>query len=461
MERKIFLLAAAVLTVISAVAGDVDLENHVRKYWTVFNENTVPGDGGKNSTPALRAAQVRYLAAMMERFAPHLLEESRRIDRIFNWKPDTHLAILLFGRKKAAAVPAEKNPAHECTSWAAMPDMTGGKTVILHKNRDSGRKNLTVMRRAVPGKHSWIGSGSVESFYPTQGMNDCGLVVIMNSGDPVAAVNNSLYGLGTPVICRILLEECATADKAVELLAGIIGNKAYSHGKAGSIWLIGDADNVYIAENHARKIEIKAVKSGFAIRANAFHFPEMQKYSLLPGKSFIRQRRREFTVYDYLVNKQWRRNGMVTPADFAAASRIDRMDGDGYPPCGDKTIAGSTFVIDREFPDLLSTAYMVISFPRTSCYLPVPQSVQDIPEAILNGSLSRYSFELKDKKMPLLEADEFAALEKRLRDRHAAAVEKARMLLRHGKNSSARTDAARILNDAFAANCRELLTLIR
>ena len=187
----------------------------------------------------------------------------------------------------------------------------------------------------------------------------------------------------------------------------------------------------------------------------------MQKYSLLSGKSFIRQRRREFAVHDYLVNGQWRKNGKITVADFAAASRIDQMDGEGYPPCGNKTIAGSTFAVDREFPDLLSTAYMVISFPRTSCYLPVPQCVQELPEAILNGSLSKYSFDLKDKKLPLLEPDGFAALEKRLRDRHAAAVEKARQILRYEKSLSARARAAEILNDAFAANCRELLAVIK
>ena len=461
MKCKIFLFAAAAMAAVSAGAKDVDLQTHVRKYWTVYNEKTVPRTGGKNSDVESRNARIEYLEAMMRRFAPHLLDECLEIDRIFNWKAGTYLKIFTFGHQTTAATPAEKNPAHECTSWAAMPDLTGGKSVIMHKNRDSSRKNLTVMRRAVPGKNSWIGSGSVTSFYPTQGMNGKGLVVIMNSGDPVAAVNNSIYGFGTVMICRILLEECATADEAVDLLVKIIKDKAYSHGKAGSIWLIGDADNVYIAENHARKIEIKAVKSGFAIRANAFHFPEMQKYSLLSGKSFIRQRRREFTVYDYLVNKQWRRNGMVTPADFAAASRIDRMDGDGYPPCGDKTIAGSTFVIDREFPDLLSTAYMVISFPRTSCYLPVPQSVQDIPEAILNGSVSKYSFELKDKKLPLLPPEKFAALEKRLRDRHCAAVEKARLILRQSAAPDARSQAAKLLNDAFAANCRELLTVIK
>ena len=461
MSHKWFGLIAAVLTAGAVTAKDIDLTAHVRKYWTNFHKNTIPGDGGKTWNAETRAARVQYLAAMLERFAPHILAETKEIDRIFNWQEGTYLAILQFGEKKTSAVPAEKNPAHECTSWVSMPDMTGGRSIIMHKNRDSARKALTVMRRAVPGKHSWIGSGSVNMFFPSQGINDNGLVVIMNSGDAVADANNSRYGLGTIMICRILLEECATAEEAVALLTKIINDKGYSHGKAGSIWMIGDANRVYIAENHARKIEYKEVHSGFAIRANAFHYPEMQKYSLLSGKSFIRQRRREFAVRDHLVNKQWLQNGIITAADNAAASRIDKMDGDGYTPCGDKTIAGSTFVIDREFPDFLSTAHMVISWPKTSCYLPVPQTVQEIPEAILNGSLSMHSFKLKDQNKTLLPPDELAALEARFRDRHAAAVEKARLILRRETGVTARAQAAKVLNDAFAENCRELLKLVK
>ena len=42
-----------------------------------------------------------------------------------------------------------------------------------------------------------------------------------------------------------------------------------------------------------------------------------------------------------------------------------------------------------------------------------------------------------------------------------AAVEKARQILRYEKSLSARARAAKILNDAFAANCRELLAVIK
>ena len=91
----------------------------------------------------------------------------------------------------------------------------------------------------------------------------------------------------------------------------------------------------------------------------------------------------------------------------------------------------------------------------------MPQTVQEIPEAILNGSLSMHSFKLKDQKKTLLPPDELAALEARFRDRHAAAVEKARLILRRETGVTSRAQAAKVLNDAFAENCRELLKLVK
>ena len=187
----------------------------------------------------------------------------------------------------------------------------------------------------------------------------------------------------------------------------------------------------------------------------------MQKYSLLNSKNFLNQRRREFAVRDYLVNTQWRKNGVITAADYAAASRIDKMDGAGYTPCGNSTISGSTFVIDKEFPDFLSTAHLVISWPKTSCYLPVPLTVQEIPEVLLDGSFSMRSFELKDKKLPLLEPDKLAALEASMRARHAQAVEKSRLVLRCESDITARENAAKILNDAFTENCKAMFDAVK
>ena len=445
----------------AATAKDIDVEQYVKKYWTTYqNKQFEIGNGDKRwpVTPELKAERLQHFAAMMKRFAPHHVEEAGKIDRIFGWKEGTYIGILRFGTKKVEVKPENLNPAHECTSWIAMDNMTGGKQIIMHKNRDSKGRSLTIQRRAMPGKHAWIGNGSCYSFYPTQGINDRGVVIMMNSGDAHVEAENSQYGMSTGILCRILLEECGTAEEAVELLKKIVAANAYTHVECGSIWFIGDSKNVHIVEHNARNLVSKTVNSGFIARANAFHYPEMQIFSLRNYKSLIAHSRREFSVRDYLVNKQWRTNGVITPLDFAASSRINKVEGDEkcYPPCGKSTISGNTFVIDKEYPEYLSSAYMTLSSPTSSCYLPVPLLLQDVPEDICNGKYSMRSFELMDKKQPLLPADKLAALEKRLYERHAAAVEKARVLLRTSTKHTVKTDVAKILNDTFVENFKDL-----
>ena len=238
---------------------------------------------------------------------------------------------------------------------------------------------------------------------------------------------------------------------------------AYTHVECGSIWFIGDAKNVYITENNARNWCTKAVNSGFIARANAFHYPEMQIYSLRNYQSLIAHSRREFAVRDYLVNKQWRNNGVITPLDIAASSRIDKVEDDPkcYPPSGRSTISSTTFTIDKEYPEYLSSMYAALSSPNSSCYLPVPLTLKEIPEEICNGSYSMRSFALADKKQPILPADKLAVLEKRLYDRHSAAIEKARKLLRTSKSHTVQADVAKILNDTFAENFKDLQASVK
>ena len=469
MKKQFFLSFLTAVTAGILCAKDIDVEKHIKKYWTTYqNKKIEVGNGEKRwpVTPELKAERLAHFSAMMKRFAPHHVEEAGKIDKIFGWADGTYLGILRFGAKKAEAAvkKVEKiNPSHECTSWIAMDNMTGGKSIIMHKNRDSKGRALTIQRRAMPGKHAWIGNGSCNSFYPTQGINDRGVVIMMNSGDAHPEAENSQYGMSTGIICRVLLEECGTAEEAVAMLKKIVAANAYSHVECGSIWFIGDYKNVYITEHNARKLVTKPVNSGFIARANAFHYPEMQIFSLRSYASLIAHSRREFSVRDYLVNKQWRNNGVITPLDFAASSRINKVDGDPkcYPPCGRSTISGNTFVIDKEYPEYLSSAYMTLSSPTSSCYLPVPMCLQEVPEEICNGTYSNRSFDLMDKKQPLLPADKLAALEKRLYERHAAAVEKARKLLRTSTKHTVKTDVAKILNDVFNENFKDIQESIR
>ena len=434
---------------------DIDLEKHVKQHWLRFQNKKIevaPLVRWKASDE-VKAQRLEYFKDCLRRFAPHLLDEYARIDKALGLPPGTYVGIVRFGAKLTDLQP---KPEHECTSWIMMPDVTDGKSILMHKNRDSKGRPLVLQRRAVPGKHAWIGNGYCTSFNPTQGINDRGVVVLMNSGDPVMEIENTQYGLLTTVVARILLEECGTAEEAVKLLTKIIQDNAFSHVDCGSIFIIGDKNNVYIVESTTRVVVSKAVNSGLIVRANTFHYPELQKYSLNNPKRMGSYARREFAVRDHLI-RAWRENGLITPYDNAAASRLDKVADDWTPctpPCSRSTISATTFSIDLEYPEYLSTAYMVFSSPRSSCYLPVPVTIDELPDELVNGKYSARAFERMDKKLPFLPEKELKELETKLYKRHADAVAAARKELH--KNAG-RDKAAEILKKAFQANWAEII----
>ena len=454
MKTKLWLLLAGTAAMILS-AKDIDLEQHVKKHWLVWQNKKIeiaPIRRGKVSDEE-KAQRIEYFKNCLQRFASYLLDEYARIDKAFGLPPGTYLGIMRYGVK---LTPFQPKPEHECTSWIMMPDVTGGKTILMHKNRDSVRQYLVLQRRAVPGKHAWIGSGSRASFNPSQGINDRGVVVFMNSGDPVLESENSEYGIGVLLITRILLEECGTAEEAVKLLTKIIQDNALTHMESGNIFFIGDKDNVYIVEHTARQAVSKAVNSGIIVRANTFHYPELQKYSMLNPKQMAGYARREFAVRDFLI-RTWRENGIITPFDNTAASRIDKIPDDGPKcavPCGGVSISTTTFAIDREYPEYLSTAYMVFCSPKSSCYLPVPVTIDELPDELMNGKYSERAFARKDKKQPFLPEKELKALESKLYKRHAEAVEAARRELHRNAD---RSKVAEILKKAFQQNWADII----
>ena len=147
----------------------------------------------------------------LEKFAPWILDEYKQIDQAMGWPEGFAEKKFCYGVKNT--VPP---PEHECTSWAAMPDITDNKCVMIHKNRDSSISRLAVYRHQVPGKNAFIGCGAYGSLFPASGVNEKGLAILMNAGDTTDDVHQ--YGLSTPQMLRIALECCDNAKDAVALL---------------------------------------------------------------------------------------------------------------------------------------------------------------------------------------------------------------------------------------------------
>ena len=385
--------------------------------------------------------------AQVRKYAPHWEQECLDIDRIFGVAPGSSMDALCFG----CPVP---QTSHECTSWIVMPEFTGGKQLHLHKNRDANSRHLTVLQVAVPGKHAWTGMGNTGSLTPTMGVNDAGLAIAMNSGEKTADFNEG--GFSTPALARILLEECRTAEDAVQLLETMILDKAYRHGDRGSIWFIADGSGAFIAEHNAAAFAAHPV-DGIGVRANFWHYPEMRPHSTEDPAERLRQRSRENTAYKILLDEGLLPRQIITAADHRKASRSSEVYGDSRALCSYTTNSASLFSIDCEFPGELTTAWLACGPPRRALYIPIPVAVSNLPQELLNGELADAFFanaweytgkdpaRLNTRDVP---TDELEKTESILEKNHTLAVENARALLKDGRN----TEAAAVLEEAFRRN---------
>lgn len=426
-----------------------DLGEIAKKYWGGWRKGTPVPRYRKLTQEQIKVKREGYLKAV-KKYAPHWLDDFAAVDKAMGWKPGTYLEIVLFGMDYTK-IP----PLHECTSWVVMPDMTDGKTIMVHKNRDTYQHQITGIRRAVPGKYSWIGMGNYGAIGVNSGINSKGLTVAMNSADE--SKDRNYTGFGTPQVARILLEECADAESAIKLLGRIIDDKMYLRGSAGSIWFIADSKKAFVVENNAKYYFAIPITKGVGIRSNIWQSAEMMKHSTREISEVIKHTRREYEIRRVLLHEVHHQGKKITPADIAHVSRIDvpGVPKTSYPICGHQTVSGSTFIIDQEFPEDLSYCSFVYGPTRHSFYLPIPITLKDLPDEIQNGALNHRAHKRFVKGAWKKEA-ELQAVEAKLFATHTEAIAKARAVLKAG-GKDAKIKAAAILKDAFDKNWKALL----
>ena len=339
---------------------------------------------------------------------------------------------------------------HECTSWVVLPGLTENRSVMLHKNRDSDVVKLQFYRRSPRGKNAWMALGDASRVTANMGLNDKGVAIVMNCGDPSDGTSED-PGASTPVIARTALEECATAAEAVRKIKEFVEMKRYHHGKRGSIWFVADAREAWIAENDGLRFAAHRVEGDFDVRANAWHFPEMIPFSQQTPEGLVNYSRREFAVRDFLFARGKEYARPVTVEMISAASRIPVIpeSPECYPVCGKRTNSAATIEVDCEFPGSLSAMFIAFGPPRYTLYLPVPFLLKEIPEALTSGRFSDSVFARKETGAELPE-EERDALEAKMNERHREAAGKAREALKQGKPG-----APELLSQAFAENWKE------
>ncbi|HOG49278.1 MAG TPA: hypothetical protein PKY10_01670 [Lentisphaeria bacterium] len=336
---------------------------------------------------------------------------------------------------------------HECTSWMVFHDLTVNHTNILHKNRDSNVRGVGVLTNRTPGSRKWVGLGNISEHMATMGMNEKGLAVVVNSGEPCID-NNPKNEWTTPRILMHILDNYDRAADALSCLKNMLKNDQYSHGDSGSIFLFMDLHEGYIAECSAHFCSPARFDHGYCYRANIWHNPDMSRYSVNTPKGHLNSCIREMQVYSMLNHALTVRGETITCSDIWELSRNTSMpDSENKTGvCNTRTNSTSTLEIDREYPDTLSTMFATLGPPRHTMYLPIPICVtDDRPDAMSKQPIwSDAAFERLEKLGLESSAESWVNLERAMLLAYRQAQAEARAKMRQGR----RDDAVTILNAA-------------
>lgn len=328
---------------------------------------------------------------------------------------------------------------HECTSWMVFHDLTGSNTNILHKNRDSPVRGIGVLTNQTPGSMKWIGLGSISGHSATMGMNEKGLAVVVNSGEPCID-NNPANEWGTPKILMHILDTYDSAHDALRCLQNMLRDGNYSHGEKGSIFFFMDTNEGYIAECSAHFCSPAKFDHGYCYRANIWHNPDMARFSINNPVSHMNSAIRELQVYSMLNHALATHDGIITCPDIWDLARNTSMPNSDnkYGVCNAKTNSTSTLEIDREYPGTLSTMFATIGPPRHTSYLPVPICVTDMPEAMhAQPAWSDAACKRLDEQGLDSSAGNWVATERNLLPVYRQAQADARVLLRQSRRDAA------------------------
>lgn len=346
---------------------------------------------------------------------------------------------------------------HECTSWMVFNDLTDNNTNILHKNRDFKSRDIAVYLSPADTPRKWIAMGSGGG--ANMGMNISGLAGIMNSGE--ACINHSTDDSKktTPQIMRAILSVCDTAAQAVEMLKKFIAEGDYWHRQKGSTFFFMDPNEGFVCELTAKDCLVQPYSSGYTVRANIWMNPGMQFYSRNSIDMYLDSAARMFIAYSGL-NNALDRHGKITLEDIFDLSRHCKMPEESKEKrslCFIRTNSTASLEVDRQYPDVLSTAYFTIGHPRNTVYVPVPIGVETILPAMGDESWSAAAFKRFDEAGFDAEIPpEWLKFEQDFMAKYRCAKDEARRLLDNGQ----RAEAVKLLNDTAYAIWQDAANLL-
>ena len=352
----------------------------------------------------------------------------------------------------------EDVPPHECTSWMLFPDVTGENTTILHKSRDSQQKNVTLLISPADSKRKWLGLGPSSCSGLNMAFNTSGLAGVMNGGEKCNDNSNNPKGKNTTQIMKEIINSCDTAAQAVEMLKDFLKKEDYFHKDQGSIFFFADTKEGYVVELTAHFNCTQKCDTGYIARANLWHHPGLAKYAITDFKTYSIESTREYIVRK-AFNDALAKNKKVSVQDILDLSReTETPEGaiNRRSICCSWTNSTSTFVVNRDYPDVLSTAYLCIGHPRHTVMLPVPICIKEVPEELATDKFAAKSYKrLAQFKTRHPVPAAWLAFEKQSLADYSTALKQAENLLKKGD----RKHAVDILNNTFKSIWKKVASL--
>ena len=379
----------------------------------------------------------------------------KRMGEVRTWLAALPLAVF------ALSIPT----AHADTDWIVMPRASESGMMMLHALRDNTRPVSTDLRLEKSGKIKSLRIGNNKSNFTYAGINYCGVAALAIGGDPqrdkAPKPDKRNYSGGNAV--HLILRNCKTAEQGVKLLRDGF-NKSLIAG--GLIFFIVDANRAFVVECSPRHFASFELTSSICVYTNCWRLPNMDDASRRSPRSRSWQSQREWSVRTML--QEARKTGnTISVAETFAASRVGpvEMNAPALEKARDKAKVFNTptlktsvdavlLEIDREFPAVLSCAYVAFGPQRYTAYLPVPVgAAEKLPEEITPNPWKTAALARNKAAKPEAPLNiDIVAFENRMLADFAKKREEARRLLREKKTA----EAQKLLQENLQRQATEL-----
>jgi len=330
----------------------------------------------------------------------------------------------------------EENKACTCFIAAGTGSATG--EVIASKNRDL--QQVQVMKFVDPDeRYSYIGSMTNKAPGISQGLNEMGLS-IGHTWMPVSGYDYD--GYSPFMVNQLVMEMCANVAEAIELIDNLPKRE-------GATYMVADNEMAAFVETvptiYSPDIAVEIVQDGVSYHTNHYLYEPFYSWVIEDGFSYMwtpsysRYDRAaelvaeaEYVLTPELVISFCRdieNFGNAKPNELKAAhpevpSSVWVNGWPGFSICNTRTVSTSVFVMDNDYPGLLSTMWMSIYNPCYCTFVPMHNAMLkgvDLANSELemytDGSAWRTAAKLRDSNcydwgeiVPELEAWESDAM---------------------------------------------------